>query len=134
VERALHRAHGAGRAARVEEIRMTPQVMTDTIIAGLRTQPTHDRLLGLYALGLDGCARGDAERVRVVLHELLASLDFAFADVAEAFQELYAYCLAQCDGGGLERVAFVLRDLRATLLHAGAADAHARAVSEAARA
>jgi hypothetical protein len=102
-----------------EEIEtMTAQVTTDLIITELRVLPTQDRLLGLYELGLGGCERGDAGQVRAVLLELLASLDFGYAEVAEAFHQLYSYCLAQCSRGALDAVSFVFEDLRTTLLRA----------------
>jgi hypothetical protein len=97
---------------------MTMQATTEMIIAELRVLPAQDRLLGLYGLGIDGCERNEGEQVQAVLDELIASLDFSYGDIAEAFQQLYAYCLAQCGHGALESVAFVLADLRATLLRA----------------
>jgi hypothetical protein len=97
---------------------MTVQVTTELIIAELRALPAQDRLLGLYGLGIDGCESGDSEQVRAVLDELIASLDFSYGDIAEAFQQLYAYCLTQCGRGALDSVAFVFTDLRATLLRA----------------
>jgi hypothetical protein len=97
---------------------MTPEITTDLLITELRVLPTHDRLLGLYDLALEGCAAGSVEQVRAVLVELIAALDFTYAEIAEAFHELYGYCLAQARRGALDRVAFVLKDLRATLLQA----------------
>jgi hypothetical protein len=98
---------------------MTAHATTDLIITELRVLPTQDRLLGLYGLGIDGCESGDGEQVSAVLRELIASLDFTYADIAEAFHQLYAYCLAECGRGALDPVSFVFADLRATLLRAG---------------
>jgi hypothetical protein len=100
---------------------MTIQATTELIIAELRVLPAQDRLLGLYGLGIDGCERGDAEQARAVLDELIASLDFSYGDIAEAFQQLYAYCLVQSGRGDLASVAFIFGDLRATLLRAAEA-------------
>jgi hypothetical protein len=95
---------------------MTPEITTDLIIAELRVLPTDDRLDGLYELALAGCAAASGEQVRAVLVELIASLDFTYAEIAEAFHELYAYCLTQTRRGNFDRVAFVIRDLQATLV------------------
>lgn len=94
---------------------MTPEITPDLIVAELRVLSTQDRLLGLYDLALDGCRIRDVEPVRAALIELIASLDFTYADIAEAFHDLYVYCLAQARLGAFERVAFVLHDLRGTL-------------------
>lgn len=97
---------------------MTAPVTTDLIITELRVLPTQERLLGLYELGIGGCRSGDGEQVRAVLLELIGSLDFTYADIAEAFHQLYSYCLEQCGQDALNPVSFVLADLRATLLRA----------------
>ena len=94
---------------------MAPEITPDLIVAELRALSTQDRLLGLYDLALCGCHTRDVEAVRAALIELIASLDFTYTDIAEAFHDLYVYCLAQARLGAFDRVAFVLHDLRGTL-------------------
>ena len=90
----------------------------DAAITGLRTLGTSERLLALYELGLEGCAQSNADQVNAVLEELIGTLDFEYADIAEGFQRVYEYCLKQCQTSGFDRVSFVLQDLRDTLLRA----------------
>ena len=93
-------------------------VSIDRIITELRVLGTTDRLLGLYELGIDGCARFNADQVTLVLQELIGTLDFQYADIAEGFNRLYAYCLDQTTEGAFDRVVFILEDLRDTLMSA----------------
>ena len=93
-------------------------VTFEMVITELRVLSTSDRLLGLYELGLDGCAAKNADQVSAVLNELIGALDFAYADIAEGFHRLYTYCLEQSREGAFDRVAFILQDLRDTLLRA----------------
>ncbi len=108
---------------------MTAPITPDLIIAELRVLPTQDRLLGLYELAIDGCQARDVEPVRAALIELIASLDFTYVDIAEAFHDLYVYCLAQARLGAFERVVFVLHDLRGTLIEPHADTLARRAAS-----
>jgi hypothetical protein len=94
-------------------------------IDDLRELPTEDRLLRLYERGIHAAAARDTAEVSAVLTELIGTLNFAYADIADAFFRLYAYCLERCEAGDLDHVAFVLADLRATL-SAAAIDAGAR--------
>jgi hypothetical protein len=50
--------------------------------------------------------------------ELLGSLDYEYADIADGFRRVYEYCLQQAGEGQLESVAFILQDLRDTLMRA----------------
>lgn len=93
-------------------------VTYDMVITELRVLSTSDRLLGLYELGIDGCASGSTDQVSAVLNELIGALDFEYADIAEGFHRLYTYCLEQTRDGAFDRVAFILQDLRDTLLRA----------------
>lgn len=88
------------------------------VIAELRAVGTGDRLLGLYELGIEGCAQHRAEQVKAVVEELIGTLDFEYADIAEGFHRIYTYCMQQAGAGEFDRVAFVLEDLRDTLLRA----------------
>ena len=93
-------------------------ITLDQVIAELRHLGTSDRLLGLYELGIDGCANTDATQVSKVLHELIASLDYEYADIADGFRRVYEYCLQQAADTQLDGVAFILQDLRDTLMRA----------------
>lgn len=100
------------------EIQEAGTVTFDMVITELRVLSTSDRLLGLYELGIDGCAGKNTEQVNAVLQELIGALDFEYADIAEGFHRLYTYCLEQTREGAFDRVAFILQDLRDTLLRA----------------
>lgn len=109
-------ARHAKRTETIEERAVPGEVAS--AIAALRERDTADRLLGLYDLGLEACARGNALQVDAAIEELITTLDFTYGEIAEGFERLYRYCLDQSAGGGFERVAFVLRDLRDTLASA----------------
>jgi flagellar protein FliS len=93
-------------------------ITLDTEITALRALSATDRLLGLYELGLEGCDRKDPRQVATILIELMGTLDFEYAEIAEGFQRLYDYCLRQSREGEFTSVSFVLRDLRDTLTQA----------------
>ena len=92
--------------------------VAEQVITELRALDPAHRLLGLYDLALSGCASRDLTRVVVVLHELISSLDFRYAEIAESFHRLYTFCLEQAGAGAFERVSFVFHDLRDTLQRA----------------
>jgi hypothetical protein len=93
-------------------------ITLDEVIRELRQLSTSDRLLGLYELGIDGCANGDSIQVTKVLTELIASLDYEYADIADGFRRVYEYCLQQAGVGQFDGVTFILQDLRDTLMRA----------------
>jgi hypothetical protein len=93
-------------------------ITLERVITELRQLGTSDRLLGLYELGLEGCANHDPNQVTLVVMELMSSLDYEYADIADGFRRVYEYCLQQASEGQLESVAFILQDLRDTLMRA----------------
>jgi hypothetical protein len=93
-------------------------ITLERVISELRQLSTSDRLLGLYELGLEGCANHDPNQVTLVVMELMASLDYEYADIADGFRRVYEYCLQQAADGQLESVAFIFQDLRDTLMRA----------------
>jgi flagellar protein FliS len=103
-------------------------ITLERVISELRQLSTSDRLLGLYELGLEGCANHDPNQVTLVVMELMASLDYEYADIADGFRRVYEYCLQQAAEGQLESVAFIFQDLRDTLMRAitdsAASDTH----------
>jgi hypothetical protein len=93
-------------------------ITLERVITELRQLGTSDRLLGLYELGLEGCANHDPNQVTLVVMELMSSLDYEYADIADGFRRVYEYCLQQAAESQLESVAFILQDLRDTLMRA----------------
>ena len=63
-------------------------ITLERVITELRTLGTSDRLLGLYELGLEGCANHDARQVTLVVQELITSLDYEYADIADGFRRV----------------------------------------------
>jgi hypothetical protein len=90
----------------------------DEVIQQLRLLGTSDRLLGLYELGIEGCAVQEPRHVATVLRELIGSLDYGYTDIAEGFRRVYEYCLDEVAQERLDIVGFILKDLRDTLLRA----------------
>ena len=93
-------------------------ITLERVITELRLLGTSDRLLGLYELGLEGCANRDPRQVTLVVQELITSLDYEYADIADGFRRVYEYCLQQASEQQLESVAFIFQDLRDTLMRA----------------
>jgi len=93
-------------------------ITLERVITEMRLLGTSDRLLGLYELGLEGCATHDPRQVTLVVQELITSLDYEYADIADGFRRVYEYCLQQAADAQLESVAFILQDLRDTLMRA----------------
>jgi hypothetical protein len=104
----------AGQARKAGAIDTSP-IDVHGAIAALRSLNTSERLLGLYDLGIEGCARRNPEQVTAVIEELMGTLDFAYAEIAEGFQRVYEYCLLRSRDGRFDQVAFVLQDLQETL-------------------
>ena len=73
-------------------------ITLERVITELRQLGTSDRLLGLYELGLEGCANHDPNQVTLVVMELISSLDYEYADIADGFRRVYEYCLQQARG------------------------------------
>ena len=88
------------------------------VIEQLRLLGTTDRLLGLYELGIEGCAVDQPEHVATVVRELIGSLDYSYTDIAEGFRRVYEYCLDEVTQDRLDTVGFIFKDLRDTLLRA----------------
>src|SRR5204862_5292341 len=93
-------------------------ITLERVITELRLLGTSDRLLGLYELGLEGCANHDPRQVTLVVQELITSLDYEYADIADGFRRVYEYCLQQAADSELDSVAFIFQDLRDTLMRA----------------
>lgn len=67
----------------------------------------------VYGIGITACHRGDREKVRAVLHELIRGLNFQEGgELATQLHELYAYCQTAAATGDLGTVAELLSGLR----------------------
>lgn len=117
--------NGKKQSSTTEVTELKP-VTLDMVITELRVLNTADRLLGLYELGIDGCASANADQVHAVLEELISALDFEYEEIAQGFNRLYTYCLEQTQDAAFDRVGFILQDLRNTLVKA-VTDEHADA-------
>ena len=70
-------------------------------------------VLKLYDFGVQACLRGDRAKLRMVLVELVSSLNFEKGgELASRLYTLYEYCLAQSAEGDLSAVGDLLSGLR----------------------
>ncbi len=70
-------------------------------------------VLKLYDLGLQCCRQDDRHKLRLVLAELVGSLNFEEGgEIAERLYALYEYCINESVSGDLDTVATILGDLR----------------------
>lgn len=70
-------------------------------------------ILKLYDLGIQCCRQDDRSKLRLVLAELVGSLNFeAGGEIAERLYSLYEYCISESVSGDLDSVAGILTDLR----------------------
>lgn len=67
----------------------------------------------LYDLGIACCHRDDRAKLRAVLVELIASLDFERGgDIAERLHMLYEFCMHESANGDLNVICHLLSGLR----------------------
>ena len=73
-----------------------------------------DQLIAkLYDMAVAACRREDRTKLKAVLVELIASLNFdKGGEVAQRLHALYEYCLLECSAGDLTVVTEVLDGLR----------------------
>ena len=69
-------------------------------------------LIRVYDVAIVSCARGDRQKVRQALVQLIASLNFEYRDISLGLFRLYNYCLRQIQVGRLDEVNRVLSGLR----------------------
>lgn len=86
----------------------------ESSIEELRSLPTSERLLALYAHGLDGCSERDEGKVGSVLQELIDLLDLQYGEIAESFLRIYTFCLEKAREGQFDQAGWFLRDLHDT--------------------
>jgi len=97
----------------MERSRTVP-IAPESPICALRNLSTSERLLGLYAYGIEGCTQRNMAQVTAALEELISILDFSYGEIAEGFYRLYAFCLRKTREGQFDQVAWILRDLHDT--------------------
>jgi flagellin-specific chaperone FliS len=71
-------------------------------------------LVKVYDLGIGACARGDAEKARAVIIELINSLNFTQNSVAVGLLRLYRYCLDLIRQEKFDEPKQILSELRKT--------------------
>ena len=78
------------------------------------TSSSPDQLVvKLYDLGIAACHRQDRNKLRLVLRELIAALNFdQGGEIAQGLYDLYEYCLRESVNGDLEIVTELLGELR----------------------
>lgn len=70
-------------------------------------------VLKLYDLGLQCCRQNDRRKLRLVLAELVGSLNLEEGgELAERLYALYEYCIGESVSGDLDAIANILGDLR----------------------
>lgn len=70
-------------------------------------------VLKLYDLGVQACLRGDRAKLRMVLVELVSSLNFEKGgELASRLYTLYEYCLTESAAGDLAVVGDLIGGLR----------------------
>lgn len=70
-------------------------------------------VLKLYDFGVQACLRGDRAKLRMVLVELVSSLNFEKGgELASRLYTLYEYCLTESAAGDLTVVGDILEGLR----------------------
>lgn len=69
----------------------------------------------LYDLAVTACHRDDRQKLRAVLAELIASLNFERGgDIAQGLYNVYDYCMRESAAGSLELICELLTELRDT--------------------
>lgn len=71
-------------------------------------------LIKAYDAGIAACNRKDESKTSTVLVELIDSLNFDYADIANSLFRLYEYCLREVKRGNFEVTIKILKELRDT--------------------
>lgn len=70
-------------------------------------------VLKLYDLGIQCCRQNNRSKLRLVLAELVGSLNFEKGgEIAERLYVLYEYCINESVSGDVDQIAEILSDLR----------------------
>lgn len=71
-------------------------------------------LIKAYDAGIAACNRKDEPKTSIVLVELIDSLNFDYADIANSLFRLYEYCLREVKRGNFDITLKILKELRET--------------------
>lgn len=71
-------------------------------------------LIKAYDAGVTACNRRDESKASAVLVELIDSLNFDYAEIANSLFRLYEYCLREVKRGNFEVTVKILKELRDT--------------------
>lgn len=73
-------------------------------------------LIKAYDAGITACNRKDESKASTVLIELIDSLNFDYAEIANSLFRLYDYCMREIKRGNFDVTLKVLKELRETWL------------------
>ncbi|HHT9146957.1 MAG TPA: flagellar export chaperone FliS [Candidatus Wunengus sp. YC61] len=73
-------------------------------------------LIKAYDAGITACNRKDESKASTVLVELIDSLNFDYAEIANSLFRLYDYCMREIKRGNFDVTLKVLKELRETWL------------------
>ena len=73
-------------------------------------------LIKAYDAGITACNRRDESKASTVLVELIDSLNFDYAEIANSLFRLYDYCMREIKRGNFDVTLKVLKELRETWL------------------
>ena len=73
-------------------------------------------LIKAYDAGITACNRRDESKASAVLVELIDSLNFDYAEIANSLFRLYDYCMREIKRGNFDVTLKVLKELRETWL------------------
>ncbi len=71
-------------------------------------------LIKAYDAGIAACNRKDETKISEVLAELIDSLNFDYAEIANSLFRLYEYCLREVKRGDYDVPLKILKELRET--------------------
>lgn len=71
-------------------------------------------LIKAYDAGIAACNRRDESKISEVLSELIDSLNFDYAEIANSLFRLYEYCIREVKRGNYDIPLKILKELRQT--------------------
>ncbi len=75
-------------------------------------------LIKAYDAGISACNRKDEHKASAVLSELIDSLNFDYAEIANSLFRLYEYCMREVKRGNFDVTLKILKELRETWVQA----------------
>jgi flagellar protein FliS len=71
-------------------------------------------ILRLYDIGIESCLASNKDKVKRVLNELIAALDFEYRELSSSFYDLYQFALRLVDNDKLNEVLPIFQGLRSS--------------------